>query len=93
MKIRTASGWILLVGSISCTTLKPGAEKIRVTANPDVVKGCEFIGTLRANEMSAETSTWKLQNDALKLGADTLFVTSQSAGGAHQLGEAYKCKQ
>jgi hypothetical protein len=90
MKISIVSYWMML--AIGCTTLNPGAEKIRVTANPEVVRGCEFKGTLTANEMSAETSTKKLQNDALALGADTLFVTSQNAKGDHQLGEAYKCR-
>jgi hypothetical protein len=35
-----------LVALPACSSLTPEGAKVRVTANPDVVRGCEFVGNV-----------------------------------------------
>jgi hypothetical protein len=34
---------------VACASLTPAGQRVRVTANPDVVRGCEFVGNVKAN--------------------------------------------
>ena len=40
-----ASALLLAVG---CSTLTPEGAKVRLTSNPDVVRGCAFLGNVKA---------------------------------------------
>jgi hypothetical protein len=81
----------------ACVALTPEGEKVRVTNNPDVVRGCEFLSNVTA------TSGWggpagtaggtanteaTLRNKTAKGGGNTLYLT---AAGLHASGEAYRC--
>lgn len=80
----------------SCVALTPAGEKVRVTTNPDVVRGCQFIQTVSATSgwggAAAGTGTANteatLRNRTAKLGGNTLYLVQ---GGVHSSGEAYKC--
>lgn len=96
--------WILVaVVCTSCTiALTPAGEKVRVTSNPDVVKGCDFIGPVEGSSsyggmamqrVGEHNSINELRNEAGKLGADTVMLVTSHVGfsGAKQRGEAYNC--
>jgi hypothetical protein len=80
----------------SCVSLTPEGEKVRVTTNPDVVRGCQFIQTVSATSgwggSASGTGTANteatLRNRTAKLGGNTL---SLAQAGVHSSGEAYKC--
>jgi hypothetical protein len=82
----------------ACVSLTPAGEKVRVTSNPDVVKGCTFLGNVKATsgfsgpgETGLGTSNTEktLQNKTAALGGNVLFLT---APGVHATGEAYACQ-
>lgn len=85
------------------TRLTPEAELVRVTANAEAVKGCTLLGNLEASDklnggmagqMAAEeNANRRLRNDAAKLGANTVLLSSSTTGmsGSRARGEAYKC--
>ena len=93
---------VLLLASIafclpSCVSVTAAGEKVRVTANPDVVRGCEFLTNL------SSTSGWggpagtaggtanneaTLRNDTAARGGNVLYLLQS---GVHATGEAYRC--
>jgi hypothetical protein len=81
---------LLLMVLTACTSLSPGAEKIKVTRNAKDVAGCKAVGEvsgLTANQ-ALPGAKKKMMNAALALGADTVFVTSTV--GSYD-GVAYLC--
>lgn len=102
--------WTLLVCAAAMlsacvtTTLKQGAEGVRVTDNEDVVKGCKYIGEATASDRmnggllgmdAAEENTYRrLKNRVFEMGGDTVHLqrASTSQLGASVRGEAYKCQ-
>lgn len=96
MRRQTILGALLLVGA-GCVTVSPEAESVRVTSNPDVVRGCRFLGNVDATSGwggsagtgLAQSNTEKaLRNKTAKLGGNVLFLV---ASGIHSSGEAYAC--
>ena len=83
--------------------LSPAAEAVRVTSNPDAVKGCKFIaevtGADRLNggmmgQMAAEENATRfLKKNASEAGANTVLVSASTTGmsGSRKRGEAYAC--
>ena len=69
---------------------------MRITRNPEVVKGCQFLGNVKESFSSSkgwgvlaaapENTLWK---KTAALGGNTLFIVSSSEYRA--LGEAYNC--
>jgi len=96
---------ILALPLISCTaSLTPMGAKVRVTTNPDVVRGCEFLGNASASSgwggpaggnIGEESVQNQLQNKTAEMGGNVLFLTSNKAGGyggsSRGVGEAYRC--
>jgi hypothetical protein len=97
MRMRRLVAVVGLLVLPACVSLTPEGEKVRVTNNPDVVRGCEFISNVTA------TSGWggsagtaggtanteaTLRNKTAKAGGNTLFLTT---AGTHASGEAYRC--
>jgi hypothetical protein len=93
---------VLMVSA--CSSLSPAGQHVRVTANPDVVRGCEFVGNIKASSgwggpaggnMGEDQVQVKMQNQTAELGGNVLFLTSNKAGGyggsSRGIGEAYKC--
>ena len=95
----------LLVVLAACVTthLTPEGEAVRVTSNPETVKGCTSLGEIAADDkmnggmigqMAAEeNANRRLRNDAAKLGANTVLLASSTTGmsGSRVRGEAYRC--
>jgi hypothetical protein len=93
----------LVLAFASCTSLTPAGERVRVTSNADVVRGCTLLGEVKgadrmwggyAGQGIAENNAWnELKNRAAAMGADTVFLTTSSTGfsGARAIGEAYRC--
>lgn len=88
-----------------CVSLSPAGQRVRVTANPDVVHGCEFVGNITASSgwggpaagnIGEDQVQTKMQNETAELGGNVLFLTSNKAGGyggsSRGIGEAYKCQ-
>lgn len=91
-----------VVALVSCVSLTPEGQKVRVTSDPVVVRGCTYLGAVQgrsswggiAGQSTGEKNSMaKLQNGAAAMGADTvLLVTSHTGiGGSQQRGEAYRC--
>jgi hypothetical protein len=85
---------LLLAG---CVSVSPEGEEVRVTSNPDVVKGCKFLGNVKATSgwggpagtgLASSNSAKTLRNKAAKLGGNVVFVVES---GIHAEGEAYLC--
>ena len=81
-------GCIALVLSAAlsgCVTLAPGAEKVKLTAEANDVKGCVAVGSVKADAkndpMDADNT---LRNQALGLNADVVFRTGLGAGAGHR---------
>jgi len=87
---------ILLVGCISAS---PAAQQVRMTSNPEVVKGCAFLGNVRATSgwggpagtgIGSHNTDVALREKTAKLGGNVVFVV---ASGVHASGEAYRCPE
>jgi Domain of unknown function (DUF4156) len=87
----------LLIVVCGCTSASPAAQKVRITQNPEAVKGCRFLGNVKATSgwggaamsgVGAHNAEVALQEKTAKLGGDVLFVV---ASGTHASGEAYDC--
>ena len=81
----------------------PEGEKVRVTSNPEVIRGCKYIGNVRGSDhmnggigqgAAAENAIREIQNKTATLGGNTLHLVSNALnwGGADIRGEAYYCK-
>lgn len=87
----------VLVVLAACVSTSPGGAKVRVTSNPDVVKGCEFLGNVKATSgwggpagtgLGTSNTEKTLQNKTAELGGNVVFII---ASGVHATGEAYRC--
>ena len=75
----------------ACTTvtLAPGADRVRLTVNAADVSSCRAVGNVKAPPGSGFDSEATIRNQALGVGANTIFVT-RNVSGAEE-GVAYKC--
>jgi hypothetical protein len=85
------------------TSLSQAGTNVRVTSNPDVVKGCKYIGEIvgrdRLNggalgQAAAEQNADNLiKNHAAELGANVVFLSTNETGfsGSTKRGEGYSC--
>jgi hypothetical protein len=82
---------VLGLGTAGCVTvaLAPGAEKVKITKEASDVASCKAIGNVKAQPMGPEATNATLQNQALGLGGNTIFVTG--ASGVSVAGVAYSC--
>jgi len=83
-------------------SLTPQEQAVRITSNPELVKGCEFKGEVVGKALIAwtasrlpEKSMRYLKRNAHAMGADTVLMTY--AVGSHvsatSRGEAYDCSK
>jgi hypothetical protein len=95
MKLALVGVLTLLV--VGCVSTTPEGANVRVTGNPDVVKGCQFLGNVKATSgwggpagtgLGSSNTEKTLQNKTAKLGGNVVYVV---ASGVHASGEAYKC--
>jgi hypothetical protein len=86
---------VLAVGAGCVSVSKQGAS-VRVTTNPEVVRGCQYLGSVNSTSgwggpagtgLGTANTEADMRNKAAGLGGDILFVT---ATGVHASGEVYK---
>ena len=95
---------LVLAGGCVTTQLTPEAQAVRITSNPEAVRGCEVLGEVKGSDRmnggmlgqgaAEENSRRRLRNAAAKLGANVVLVESANVavlGGTSQRGEAYRC--
>lgn len=95
---------VMLVGCVT-TRVTPAGENVRITSNPEAVRGCAFLGNVKSTDRmnggilgqvaAEENASRRLQNAAAEMGANTVFMTAETTGmsGAVKRGEAYRCGQ
>jgi len=96
--LKSAIVVLSVVCSLSaCVSMTPEGEAVRVTTQADVVKGCKFVGNVKATsgwggvagQGIADSNTEKtLQNKTAKAGGNVVYVNNS---GQHASGEAYRC--
>jgi hypothetical protein len=98
MKRRVIGIAIPALWLISCVSASPDAQNVRITNNPEVVRGCEFLGNVKAmsgwggsagSGIAARNIEETLKERAHKLGANVLYVVGNAASKG--TGEAYRC--
>lgn len=97
--VRTA----VLFGVAGACALSPGAQRVRVTSDPNAVRGCKLLGPVHAEVDTfwmgtTETVLNELRAKAFTMGGDTLLligsITSVKKTQGTLLmgdGEAYLC--
>jgi Domain of unknown function (DUF4156) len=95
--VLTAGVISAVIAVCACKSLTPEGSKVRVTSNPEVVRGCTFLGNVRDEAMHA-VGTPKRAEDMLRsktaaLGGNVLMVTTSTSTYAltAMSGEAYLC--
>lgn len=92
---------LLLAGCVT-TKLVPGADSIRVTSNGETVKGCKFIGEIKASDRmnggfgqgaAEENTDRRLKNQALEMGGNVILLNRSNTSyyGSSARGELYSC--
>jgi Domain of unknown function (DUF4156) len=90
---------VLLLAVVGCKTLTPEGAQVRVTSNPEVVRGCRFLGNVRDDGSNAAGSANRvedmLRSKTAALGGNVLMITSTTATPqiTTMSGEAYSCPQ
>lgn len=69
---------------------KQADENVRITANPEAVRECKFLGNVKSVG-HATRSTWDLQWKTARLGGNTLFTVNPKPG-REIFGDAYSCE-
>ncbi len=98
------AAWILAILTAGCTVAAQGnAARIRITSNPEAVRGCKFLGNVEGDDhvnggqfgqaAAENNATVYMRNKANALGGNVILMvrSSTNTGGSNQLGEAYAC--
>jgi hypothetical protein len=82
----------------ACVSASPAGEKVRTTSNPEVVRGCKFLGNVRATSgwggpagtgIAGHNTDVALREKTARLGGNVVYVVES---GIHASGEAYLCE-
>ncbi|MGB0131506.1 DUF4156 domain-containing protein [Chlorobium sp.] len=104
MKARLLIVGAMLVFSGCAASLTATGSAVRVTNNPEVVRGMEYIGTVHQGAMaggmagvvnSSERAYTKLRNKAAEMGGDTAYIVSEAGNnvsGVTVTAEVYRKK-
>lgn len=96
--MRVLSVAVLLSLLLGCVSLSPAGAQVRITSNPEVVRGCKFLGNIKSTSgwggaagtgLAGSNTEKALQNQTANLGGNVAFVVSS---GIHASGEAYNCE-
>ncbi len=91
-------GALAVIPLVACITASPAAEKVRMTSNPEVVRGCKFLGNVRATSgwggsagtgIAGHNTDVTLREKTARLGGNVVYVVES---GIHASGEAYLCE-
>lgn len=100
------TAWALIISAaaaLGCETAQGNAAKVRITANPEAVRGCHFLGNVEGDDhwnggtlgqgIAENNATVYMRNKANALGANVILMTrsATNSSGSNQLGEAYAC--
>ncbi len=88
-RLTAIAGVALATAGCVAVALAPGAEKVKITKNPSDVASCKAVGNVKSPLIGNEAINATLQNQALGLGGNTIFVTG--AAGESVAGVAYSC--
>lgn len=101
-----AIGVLAVTITCSCVTTRttPAGQAVRITSNPEIVRGCAFLGEVVGKDRmnggllgqgaAEENATRRVKNTAAEMGADTVLISTSTTGfsGSTIRGEAYRCK-
>jgi len=95
---------LLLLPLVACATtkLKPEAASVRITANPETVRGCKFLQNVSGSDhwngglaqgTAEESAIAEMKNATQWIGGNVILMVSSNTGwgGSSQRGEAYAC--
>lgn len=83
--------------AVGCMSASPAAQKVRITGNPDVVRGCQFLGNVKATSgfvggagtgIGSNNTEVALREKTAKLGGNVVFIVTS---GVKATGESYAC--
>ena len=82
---------VIGLGTAGCVTvaLAPGAEKVKITRQAGDVASCKAVGNVMSPLVGYQAINATLQNQALGLGGNTVFVTGTEPKSV--AGVAYSC--
>jgi uncharacterized protein YbjQ (UPF0145 family) len=95
---------LLILGGCVTTSMTAKGQEVRMTSNPDIVKGCKFLGEVKGSDhmnggfvgqgAAEENANRRLRNNAAQMGANTVFIATSTTNtsGSVQRGEAYLCE-
>jgi hypothetical protein len=86
----------IVISSCGTTAASQKAQAVRVTSNPEAVRGCKYLGNVegwsdtafRSSGAAANNATVEMREKGAKLGANVILSVST---GEHAIGEAYLC--
>lgn len=92
---------LALLGAVSCTTVTPEMKRVRVTNNPEVVRGCKFIGNAAPKpDTQWRSGTWDndsvFREQVVKMGGNVGYITAvpqKPSEGVGLYGEVYLCEE
>lgn len=90
-----------LLGALSCATATPEMKQVRVTNNPEVVRGCKFLGNTAPStetqwQSGSPTNDSVFRQQVVKMGGNVGFITAapqKPAEGIGYYGEVYRCEE
>ena len=94
---------LTIIAGCVYATLTPQGEGVRITANPEAVRGCELVGPVEGGDgwnggivgqrAAEQNAVIHLRNNAAELGADVVLMVTDLTGpsGSTQRGEGYDC--
>ena len=85
----------------SCATVTPEMRRVRVTNNPEVVRGCKFLGnTSPSRDTQWRSESWDndgvFREQIVKMGGNVGYITAQPqkpTEGIGYYGEVYLCEE
>ncbi len=91
----------LLIGVLACATVTPEMKQVRVTNNPEVVRGCKFLGNTSPStetqwQSGSPTNDSVFRQQVVKMGGNVGFITAaplKPADGVGYYGEVYHCEE
>ena len=87
---------LTLLAGCATTPLTRAGEVVRVTENPEIVRGCEFVAEVpSANAWNRgptdENAMRELRNEVGRRGANIVLMITSRTSGATSRAEAYLC--
>ena len=72
-----------------CLTARPAAQGVRITTNAEVVRGCTFLGNVRANSgwtggLGQRNVEETLKDRAHDMGGDTIMIATSNYDSGSQ---------